>query len=152
MWGENDLELSQIINNNFVILKWLSNFKLYIYGWNTHFKDFWRSWKCPDIVLSSWGLKTENQRFIYHYCLMFRLGKLENKKTLSFSIYSSNRDTQCKSFYFLNELLKLGIVFLNEQNFWEWTNFFLKKGIVQKKTNDGWTKWIVQKDEKDCFF
>ena len=55
----------------------------------------------------------------------------------------------------------LGIISINPLTYlWNykfWTkylivrqNFFLKKGVIQ--TNDGWMKWIVQRNEKIIVF
>ena len=46
----------------------------------------------------------------------------------------------------------MGIGFLNERNFREQTKFFRKMGVVQEKTDDGRTKWLVQRNEKIFVF
>ena len=52
----------------------------------------------------------------------------------------------------------MGIVCVNGVNFWEqgncWeqTKNFVKDGVVQKKTYDEQTIWIVWKDKKQSFF
>jgi len=46
-----------------------------------------------------------------------------------------------------------GHSFFNKQIFWERTKFFMKKSVVQKqKTNNEWTKWIVQRNENIFVF
>ena len=46
----------------------------------------------------------------------------------------------------------MGNVFVNEQNFWEQTKFFMNDGVVQNKNYEGRTIWIVQRNKELSFY